>query len=433
MVCPTGELLTGLVPVSPFQGVRYHFGMLLGVDDFETVQAYARGKMRLHNAWLHRAGVVWGFKVSFNDRKELQVDPGLALDAAGHELHLDVPVCLDLRPWFDKHEKDPGFNVTRDDAASTVTFDAHVVARFRACLTRQVPALAGPCAGEQTDTAYSRAFETVEVELRPGKAPVTTPPYHRLRLLFNLASPRPAGDPGAAADQEVLVARAAILELPGAQQSAAYLELFRKFAVLDGQEMEPATLADGSRQTWFPASDDAPVVLANVTGTVLAGAAAARTVTPGAVDPFVRLCHVATATIQELLCGPLFGGGAAAPADAGGPRIDPTSVTVAGQQITLTTTAPLHDASVTPEAFSVTVFDNAGWSTIQVQNAAFSAANNTLTLDLRAAPGASPVRLIVRGTGPTPLLGTTLIPLAGAVGGPPGTRHDGHDFVAIRS
>ena len=52
-----------LLPLSPFNALRYHFGMLLGVDDFETEQAYHRAKMRIHNAWLHRAGVVWGFDV----------------------------------------------------------------------------------------------------------------------------------------------------------------------------------------------------------------------------------------------------------------------------------------------------------------------------------------------------------------------------------
>ena len=39
--------------------------------------------------------------------------------------------------------------------------------------------------------------------------------------------------------------------------------------------------------------------------------------------------------------------------------------------------------------------------------------------------------LIARGTGAYPILGTSLIPLAGATGGPPGGRNDGHDFVLM--
>src|SRR5574340_1141673 len=90
-----------LLPVNPYTALQFHFGMLLGVDDLETGQGYPRGKMRLHNAWLHREGVVWGFAVGLNARHELTVAPGLGLDAAGHELHLDRQACLDLH--FDNH------------------------------------------------------------------------------------------------------------------------------------------------------------------------------------------------------------------------------------------------------------------------------------------------------------------------------------------
>src|SRR5258708_5274147 len=101
-----GELL----PLSPFYALYYHFGMLLGVDDFETEQAYHRAKMRLHNAWLHRAGVVWGFDVRQDlTRGELRVLPGLALDAAGHELHLEGDACVNVGQWFEAHKKDDGF------------------------------------------------------------------------------------------------------------------------------------------------------------------------------------------------------------------------------------------------------------------------------------------------------------------------------------
>src|SRR6266540_4177168 len=79
------------LPDGPFTALRYHFGMLLGVDDFETEQRYQRGKMRLHNAWLHRAGIVWGLDVSADPAtREIRVEPGLALDPTGRELHLDV-------------------------------------------------------------------------------------------------------------------------------------------------------------------------------------------------------------------------------------------------------------------------------------------------------------------------------------------------------
>jgi hypothetical protein len=145
-VCPDDA--AALLPVDPFNALRIHFGMLLGVDDFETEQAYHRGKMRLHNAWLHGHGVVWGLGVSSDlPSGEIRVEPGLALDAAGHELHLDALACVSAGAWFDAHRNDPGMTVTESDGGSTVAFDAHVVMSFRACQTRQVPALSDPCDG----------------------------------------------------------------------------------------------------------------------------------------------------------------------------------------------------------------------------------------------------------------------------------------------
>src|SRR5437762_10569591 len=93
--------LTAFLPLNPFTALSYHFGMLLGVDDFETEQGYHRGKHALHNAWLHRDGVVWGLGVESDPVSgEIRVGPGLALDAAGNELHLDLPACLDVGRWW---------------------------------------------------------------------------------------------------------------------------------------------------------------------------------------------------------------------------------------------------------------------------------------------------------------------------------------------
>src|SRR5689334_13652509 len=115
--------------LSPFYSLNYHFGMLLGVDDFSTEQAWQRGKMRLHNAWLHRDGVVWGFDVQVDkDHGEIKVTPGLALDAIGHELHLEGPACVNVGEWFLAHRNDPGF--TPVAIANGFQFDAHVEARF---------------------------------------------------------------------------------------------------------------------------------------------------------------------------------------------------------------------------------------------------------------------------------------------------------------
>lgn len=435
------------LPADPFTALQYHFGMLLGVDDLETAQSYPRGKIRLHNAWLHREGVVWGLNVSFNERRELAVSPGLALDAAGHELHLDAIACVDIGKWYDKHKGDAGFDFKKDGEGGGVSFDAHVVARFRACLARPVPAIADPCAGAEVDTAFSRVSEMIELCLRPGKAPVKDRGYHRLRILFSLED-----DAKAAADSkyaEVSTRLQTILALPSDQQPLEYLKAFREFAALDEIDLNPQKDANEVPDSLFP-EDPTEVVLADVIGIhVRLGAAASTLVDPlPTIDVRVRPSLVATATIQELLCGPLFaavaaaapaGAPANAPIDVGGPRIDAGSVTrKTTKRITFTSTPPVDALSVVPEQFSVTTYTTAdGWSKLDIKGvqADTVGATTTLTVDLKEPMTAGQlVRLVARGTGPQPILGIDLIPLAGAVGGPAGSKNDGNDFtIMLRS
>ena len=147
----------------------------------------------------------------------------------------------------------------------------------------------------------------------------------------------------------------------------------------------------------------------------------------------VRRSHVATATIQELLCGPLFAGGVAGPPAAPPPvaKTGPTvtSATLASKSISLTTSRPIAAATLDPRAFSVTNFDDHdGWSVIDIKAVAVQA-DGTLSVDLKEAPAGSFVRLIASGTGPMPLLADDNKQPLGApgVGGP----DDGIDFVKM--
>lgn len=305
------------LPLDPWRSLRVRFGMLLGEEDFTTIGAYHRGKGWLHNAWLHRQGVVWGFGVQLAfENREVRVLPGLALDALGRELHLDQTACLDAGAWFDEHAGDPGF--VAEDVPGGKCFTAHVIARFRPCLDRAVPAMAEPCAGDARSVTYSRVAETVELLLLPGAAPPRTKPplpYHRLRLLFGL-EPAHTDDGGAIlqADQDVLDVRDAILARRPAEQPTAQLEAFRRFAALDVVDLQPAPAADGDALTLVPGAEPGDVVLAEITDLKLLGAPGAWSMDSGTVDVTVRHAHVATATIQELLCGRLLAGDLAAPA-----------------------------------------------------------------------------------------------------------------------
>jgi len=203
--------LATTLPADPFTDLAVQFGMLLGVADFDALAANPRGKMRLHNAWLHGQGVVWGYPVSVDSAsRELRVGPGLALDAVGHELCLSVKSCLDLGAWFDTTSADPSAELTvTTNADGSVSFDAYLVVRFAACLAQPVPAMASPCDGSATGTAYSRVNETVELLLMPNQAPDRQVTFPELRALLGVPA---AGQP----DQAVQNALAAIAALPEA-------------------------------------------------------------------------------------------------------------------------------------------------------------------------------------------------------------------------
>jgi hypothetical protein len=421
-------------PDSPFTALRYHFGMLLGVDDFTTEFAYHRGKMRLHDSWLHGSGLIWGLDVELvDDKREIAVEPGLALDPAGRELHLDVRCCMDIAAWFDEHADDVE---TRTNADGSIEFDGRVELAFCACGTRPVPAIAGPCEGADVDTAYSRTYETVAIRFVPELAEPVPAPYPRLRLLFGL-------DDGVPADlddrADVLAARAEVLALAPEAQPGRLLEHFRVFADLDTAAMLPASEPDSERRLSYAGTDDEGVVLANVTGIRLEGSTGNWTLTGWTLDRTPRRAHVATRTIEELLCGRILsggaspggnggGGGGGGAVDAGGPRVTNAELDRTGRKITITLDKPLEPQSVGHDAFRVSRLEG-GWEPLKVRSSDPSEDGLSVEVTLTKDPGTVLVRFIARGTGQVPLLGADHVPLAGGADSPPGTADDGNDFV----
>jgi hypothetical protein len=100
--------------------------------------------------------------------------------------------------------------------------------------------------------------------------------------------------------------------------------------------------------------------------------------------------------------------------------------------VSLTATEPFSKASVRPDAFSVSAYDlRDGWHAVEIREVRVERNRRTVHLELDTGFGGNLVRVIAYGTGPHPLLGTGLVPLAGAAGGPPGGADDGHDFVIM--
>src|SRR5574337_209526 len=157
--------------------------------------------------------------------------------------------------------------------------------------TRASPSPTSPAAASASASTSSRAFETVDLLLRPGLAPPKDRGCHRLRQLFQLE----ADDPALA---DVATRRAQIQALPAVQQPAAWLAALREFAALDTIALQPQAASANTPASIFP-EDPCDLVLADVADiTVMPDGAGGWAIAAPYPVPVVtvRPSHIATAT-----------------------------------------------------------------------------------------------------------------------------------------
>ncbi|MFD7629888.1 hypothetical protein ACFV7Q_28355 [Streptomyces sp. NPDC059851] len=474
--CATGPCGGEELPANPFLALRVAFGMLLGEDDFRVLMGNPRGKLMLHNAWLHGPGVIWGLGVT-RDGDELQVLPGLAVDGLGRELDLEARWCLSLtqwaREWAEQHPAEPTAapaghegpgeptgpagrtghmagpvagpaarpSVPAAAAARPAadegpcpprrrTAEAWIVAEFASCPDRPVPALADPCDVTRRHDDHSRTVETATVTVRT-RPPEPWRPYHRVRVLLGLDE---AGE-GDTAGREALREAAEVARVPAHLRAPALLAAFRRLAAADATEQAPRCEEGDACPPRAPVTEEhAPVVLARLTVGFTEYDGCVR-VEEVHADPSVRTAVLPTTTLQELACGLAPGlVGAVPAADAGGPRLVRDSVAWSREHTVLTfdVTAPLAPGCAEPGGVEITSLSDTGrgWATDQVAGIRISADGLRVRVDLDQRPAYETVRIRIRGTGPTPLYGDApRAPFAGPAGGPPGTPDEGHDAV----
>lgn len=406
------------LPVNPFVSNRYHFGMLLGVADFETDQAYHRGKAWLHNAWLHGSGVVWGLNVEiWPGANEVVVSPGLAIDGHGRELSVSEPMCVDLGAWFAKRRPEDLEVQTRPDG--DLTFTVHVELCHDSCLDRPVPSISEPCEDANFDTAYSRAVERgLPRIVVPRPAPAVNAP--RLREFFGQLPVTHA---------EVTEARAAVEVAAPADRTATCLEWFRRLAAADVTELAP----EPDAPSWSPIAGDGCVVLAELRVRLhRVGDGFAIVVTEEPADPedgeidstvadtSIRPSLLRTHTIQELLCHGPFGPNGNSDARSATPfRAVAGSARADGTAVELQFTDDVDPVTVQPSAFSVSVLRADGWHESTIERAAVGDDDASLVrLTLSGAPRSRPLRVVANGTGTRPILSANGSVLAGVEGDP---------------
>lgn len=409
-VTALGERCDATLPDNPQCTLNYHFGMLLGVDDFQAEQGFHLGRSRRHQRLLHGSGVVAGYQVSFDQAlTELRVGPGLAVDALGRDLALDQTQCVNLVKWWLQHQKEEAFADL--PSLTDATFDLDVVVCYSTCLSSPVPAIAEPCAGQASDIAYSRVCETVTLQLvravpadaAPAPAPAPASASASASAAEGSSDPVPSPQPPT--------------DIPWPTSRAALAE------ALAAQSISPPDPID---------SADLCLPLARLRGLHLKQDADGWTATVNNIDLAVRPLLLATSVLQNLLSPAL-----ATPAYEAGPALVDDEPTLAPDDlVTLRFDQALAPASVQLEAFAVSEFDaTTGWSLIAVSAATYTAPTGappapgpftpaTVALQLQRPVTGALLRVAVIGTGSTPLLGEHLIP-AGA----PHSRADGRVTV----
>lgn len=414
MTTPRPAPLAASLEVDPFTSLAVHFGMLLGVSDFQVLAASPRGKLALHQAWQHGKGVVWGFPVRVEpDSVELTVGPGLATDGLGREVASAVDLCLDVRAWLD--EQVQAGTVTPVQDGPRRRFSAQLVLRHEACLSRPVPTVGSTCGQGGESIGYSRVLELAHLDLRPYR-PAAPPPDDRDAVFAALRA----------------LVRDGTLP-PDLTRSTGPLADFRTVVAHVVAGLGPPGLVPvaADRTRLFPEDEPGAIVLADLRDLAVVGSATGGwQLDAPVIDLSVRRAHVPTWVLSELIAELLEGTfGAACPADAGGPRVE--RIRRAGPKVTVEFRGEVVGSTVGP-ALEVRAFDAAtGWGDPIPLTPAITP--GSVTFELPATPTDEvSYRLVLRGTGPTPLVGLVAgrpVPLAGRVGGPPGSVAEGHDVV----
>lgn len=170
----------------------YEVGVLLDRDDFIAEQSYHRGRLARALATLFGHGTLAGLRVREpldpndptkprrpNTEREIEVEPGLALDRLGRLIELRNAQCFRIRRWFDwALANDPD---ALDEAVVGSGADAHVLldvfVRFVVCQHGATPAFATGPFNATDATVPSREHDAFELvwALRPAAEADTVP------------------------------------------------------------------------------------------------------------------------------------------------------------------------------------------------------------------------------------------------------------------
>jgi hypothetical protein len=167
----------------------YATGMLLDAQDFVDEQTYHRGRLARALALLGGGGTVAGLEVKYRAAaaqkpEEIEVAPGVAIDALGRLVEIQRPACLRLAVWFEgERALDEGDTLRRAALATLERFVsprvkaagglparavvADVYVRFVACERGLTPSFAAGPFDALDAVSPSRVRDAYELHLVP--------------------------------------------------------------------------------------------------------------------------------------------------------------------------------------------------------------------------------------------------------------------------
>jgi hypothetical protein len=156
-------------PLMPFARNNYFTGKMLLERDFRDEQAFHAEKLRWHQSRLHGTGVVCGLQVmhhhNANCRTRLvEIEPGGALDCAGHTILVTRRECFDVaaapavKKLWDSQDKQP--------------HTLQIRIRYRECDAENVPVLYDECSSTEPRCEPNRIVETFEFDVLVDPPPV---------------------------------------------------------------------------------------------------------------------------------------------------------------------------------------------------------------------------------------------------------------------
>lgn len=245
--------------------VHYATGVMLDASDFLDEQSYHRSRLARALAYLHGSGTAAGLKVDYQksaslisgENDEIEVHPGLAVDALGRLVEVPVRCCIRLKRWYEGYEPNQ-LNVYEKGTTGTfctnldsVSLSDHAVVadlflRFYACERGKTPAfVAGPF--DATDAVVpSRKRDGHELRLVARTEQIAPTPPATIKLPPSVPQsvfPGPAAFPDVGARRAEL--QKAIFDAwTGSRQSSleqVLKDLPAELAVADGKaESDPA-------------------------------------------------------------------------------------------------------------------------------------------------------------------------------------------------